>query len=136
MNFWLVRSQKAGGPELGSDSLSIEESRSASTGGMAFQVTKLTNILPSVQDAFSGLVLSKHEEARYAFPRVSFLSSFDKSNCAPSLIMQALNVLVVFLLAVVLPVTPFEVPEFWYSCLRPFADTGLAVSRTVDVCGA
>ena len=74
---WLVRSQKASASELGSDSLSIEESRSTGTGVMAFQVTKLTNIIPSVQDAFSGLVFTKHEEARYAFPRVSLLNSPD-----------------------------------------------------------
>lgn len=103
---------------------------------MAVQVTKLTNILPSVQDAFPGLMLSKHEEARYTFPRVFFLGSFDQSNCAPSRIMQALNVLVVFSLAVVLPVTPCEVPDFWCSYLRPFADAGLAVDRTVAVRGA
>ena len=50
--------------------------------------------------------------------------------------MQALNIFVVFLLAVVLPMTTFEVPEFWYSYLRPFADAGFAVNRTVAVRGA
>ncbi len=103
---------------------------------MTLQITKPTNLLRGVQDAFRGLVFAKHEEAGYAFPCLLFLSSFDESNGTPSLIMQALNILVVFLLAVVLPMTWFKVPGFWNLYLRSLADAGLAVVRAFAVRGA
>ena len=103
---------------------------------MTLHITKFTSLLQGVQDAFVGLVFPKHEEAGYAFPRLFLLSSFDESNGTPSLIMQALNILAVFLSAMVLPMTRFEVPGFCDLYLRPFADAGLAVDRAVAVHGA